>query len=339
MTVKTNSFQQEFFAKLQGKFSDDRAAMIRAIGDQLHVGRDAVYRRLRGETPLTGEEMIALARLYNICLDPVNTSDIPKMHYPDGAVEITSEAEYFRDVLMRSEMMAALDDVRVDYATPELPLFYELNTPVLLAYKTYVYGLTTWNFSKWKDVPFRPELIDPEVQQIANRLQRVLYSFPARELWSAGILDITLREIEHGVQVGYLIDDAMVGEMFRELEETIKHMESMTRIGKRFPPGERPAADSPDFRVYHNEMTNTNNVILIRSPQQSVVYTTFVNPNYLFSSDARVINQMQTWFDNLVASSNVLSADTGKYAVTYFKGLRKKVADTKNRIQVMNSII
>lgn len=337
MTATNNNHQQSFFVELSAKFKT-KGEMIQTIGQILHVGRDAVYRRLRGETLLSADELISLARKFSISLDPQTKEELPQMHYPDGAVVIESEVQYFRDVLQRSKMMATLPGVEIDYATPELPLFYELYTPTLLAYKTYVYGMTTWNFDKWKGVAFQPELVDPEIEEIADELLEILYKFPARELWSVGILDVTLREIEHGVEVGYLNDEEVIKSMFEELELTIQHMEAMTRAGKRFPPNGTYTNESPDFRVYHNEMTNTNNVIIVKSKVQSIVYTTFVNPNYLFSMDERVLNQMQTWFDNLIESSNVLSASSSKHTITYFNRLRKKVADTKLRIKGLNSL-
>lgn len=337
MTIKTNNYQQEFFTELSKQFPK-KGDMISAISDILHVGPDAVYRRLRGDTVLGTNELIKLARHYGISLDPKTRDEIPHMYYPDGAVTVTSEVDFYRQVLKRSEMLPYMDGVEIDYATPELPFFYELNSPVLLAYKTYVYGLTTWNFEKWKGKNFSPNLVDPEVQRIADRLLDVLYALPTREMWSVGILDITLREIEHGVAVGYLSDKTLIETMFVELNETVNHMEAMTKAGKRFPPNGTYTDDSPDFRVYHNELTNTNNVIIINNPIQPVVYTTFVNPNFLFSNDERVLKQIQTWFNNLVESSNVMNSDSAKYTNAYFNKLRRKIEDTKLRAEVLSDL-
>lgn len=338
MTAKTNNYQRTFFDNLSKKFSK-KADMISAVSDLLHVGRDAVYRRLRGDTVLSADEMIHLARHFDISLDLQKRDEIPRMYYPEGKVTMTSEVDFYRRLLERSEMVLLLDDVKIDYASPELPIFYELYSPTLLAYKTYVYGITAWNFDKWKGKKFDPKLIDPQVYAMADRLLEILYSMPAREMWSIGILDITLREIEHGVSVGYLNDKQLIDTIFEELDEIVNHMEVMARAGKRIPFKGEYQDDQPDFRVYHNEMTNTNNVIIIKSPVQSIVYTTFVNPNFLFSDDARVLHQIQAWFDNLIDSSNVMNADSAKYINIYFNKLHKKIEDTKLRVKVLSSLM
>jgi len=179
--------------------------------------------------------------------------------------------------------------------------------------------MTSWNFAKWKGVEFRPQLIDPEVFEIAQRILPYICRLPGRELWSVGILDVTLRQIEHAVDVGRLVDRKLIERMFLEVEMIISHMETMTKYGKRFMPGTVPNDDCPDFSVYHNEMTNTNNVIIIKSPERSFVISTLVNPDYIISTDERIQRKMEIWFENLIENSDALIADSGKYKYIYFR--------------------
>lgn len=259
------------------------------------------------------------------------------MYYPAGnEAKFPSEKDYFLSLEKQIVLAKTIPGARVDYATSELPLFYELYSPTLLAYKTYLFGLTTWNFEKWKGKSFSVDLIDPEIYEIAERSLKAAYSFPSRELWSIDILDVTLRRIEHGVQTGYLSAPHLVERMFSEIEVIIQHMEDMVREGKRFVPSEKPTKESPDFRVYHNELSNTNSVVIVDSKLQSIVFSTLITPNYLVTYDERIVKQMKLWFNNLLDKANVLSADSAKYTTTYFHNLRRKVGNTKQRIEVMN---
>lgn len=335
MKFSRENFQADFFLRLSRRF-ESRTEMVSEIGEVLHVGRDAVYRRLRGDTTLSAQELINLSRHYKIRLDG-GKSGRPQMYYPAGnEANATSEKDYFLSLEKQIVLAKTMTEATVDYATPELPLFYELYSPTLLAYKTYLFGLTTWNFEKWKGKNFSMDLIDPEIYEIAERSMKAAYSFPSRELWSIGILDVTLRRIEHGVQIGYLNDPGLVETMFNEIEAIVQHMEDMTRLGKRFVPSEKPTEESPDFRVYHNELSNTNSVIIVDSKLQCIVFSTLVTPNYLVTYDERIANQMKLWFNNLLERANVLSADSAKYTATYFHNLRRNIGNTKQRIEVMN---
>lgn len=324
-----NEFQKSFFKQLESQFSK-RGDMVNALSDVLNVGRDAVYRRLRGDTALSADELMLLARKYSISLD--GKQERAKMTgIPVGLSQINSEIEYFAGLERQILMLSEIPEVTMDYATPELPIFYELLMPTLLAFKTYVYGLTSWNFKKWKGKEFRMELIDPEVFTIAQRILAPLCNLPGRELWSVGILDVTLRQIEHAVDVGRLVDHQLTEKMFSELERVISHMEAMTEGGKRFLPGASPTDESPDFCVYHNEMTNTNSIIIIKSEEQSFVVSTFLNPDYVIVNDERVQKKMERWMENLIDNSDVLIADSSKYKERYFNQLRRSVAAARQR--------
>jgi hypothetical protein len=327
----SNNFQQSFFKQLEEQFTK-RGEMVNELSDTLNVGRDAVYRRLRGDTTLSADELMLLARKYDINLDA--KQEVSKtIDFSNTLYQINSEVEYLQDVERQINSVSSLKGVRMDYATPELPLFYVLLMPTLLAFKMYVYGLTSWDFSKWKGGNFRPELMDPEIYKIAQRALPPLCKLPGRELWSVGILDVTLRQIEHAVDVGRLIDFELVKRMFSEVEGIIDHMEAMTECGKRFLPGTVPTDKSPNFCVYHNELTNTNNVIIVKSEEGSFVLSTFVNPDYIISTDERIQKRMETWFENLIENSDVLIANSGKYKEQYFSQLRRLSAVTKQRIE------
>lgn len=331
-----NSFQLWFFDRLASRF-EKRGDMVQELAKTLNIGRDAIYRRLRGDTILSADELIFLARKYYISLDE-NVNETPQLIYPSAIQEINSELDYYQEFEQQCLMLTSITDVSIDHATPELPIYYDLFTPTLFAFKTYVYGLTTWNLKKWKKLPFKPDLIHPEVFEIAERLLDPIFKLPGRELWSVGILDITLRQVEHAVEVGRLNDLSLAKKMFNEIEMTISHMEEMTRCGKRFVPGRQPQESDPDFRVYHNEMTNTNNVIIIKSSHYSAVFSTFINPNFIISTDERIQAKMETWFENLVENSSPLDASSGKYNEKFFVRLRRIVAASWQRIDVALSL-
>ena len=204
----SETFQNWFFKQLEQKF-DKRGKMVYAICNSLNLGRDAIYRRLRGDTALTAEEMLTLAREFDIQLNNPETcpNSRQQIDYPNGVNQVNNELEYYQQLEEQYTEVLQLKGLEIDYASPELPFYYEFSTPTLLAFKTYIYGLTSWNFNKWREVTFRPELIDPKMFEITDRLMPLLFNVPGRDLWSVGILDVTLRQIEHAVDMLHHIFD------------------------------------------------------------------------------------------------------------------------------------
>ncbi len=337
MNEANESYQHRFFERLVGRFGS-RSEMVQAVAEDLHLGRDAIYRRLRGDTSLTADEMMCLAEIYHLRPEGAAAAGgegvAPCLRYPEDRAPIRDEFDYFVQLQNRWTKLRRLPEANFDLASPELPMHYEFSTPVLRAFKIYMFGLTTWNLEKWKYRPFSTDLVPDELHQLVEGIVRDHYAIPARELWSVGVLDVTLRQISYVAQVGRFADRADVGRIFAELYEIIDHLERMVRIGKRFPPGGEPAPDSSRLRVYHNELSNTSNVVLVKSRIRPFLFTTLVTPNYVATSDPEMCSEAQQWFDNLVEHGNPLHAEGEKYAAQYFDYLRNLVRKYDERTRI-----
>ncbi|MBC6993090.1 hypothetical protein QWY85_14670 [Neolewinella lacunae] len=338
MTASQNRFQRAFFERLSEKFPS-RSDMVVSLGEVLHVGRDAVYRRMRGETVLSADELMLLSETFGVEAMPNGKRpSLPTMSYFQSEDRETSEQTYFIDLRKQSDLFLALPGINVDYASPELLIHYELMFPVLRSFKIFMYGITTWGLHKWKDQRFSSDLIPPATHALIDGIVRDAYRVPGRELWSIGILDVTLRQISYMYQVGRFAHPQDLETIFAELEAILDHLEAMARSGKRFYPGETPNEDSPTFRVYHNELSNTNNTIIIHSNTKNYLFSTLVNPSFLASRDPRILSDVVRWFDNLVEHANSLNAESGKYNTQYFGKLRQQLRATRETIRFGSGI-
>ena len=337
MNKQRSNYQQAFFERLRKRFSS-RSELVQEVAEVLHVGKDAVYRRLRGDTALTADEMMLLAETYHLRTEIKGEREVPTLRYPDDRYPIRNEFDHFLQLRRRWEELKRLPGASFDFASPELPMYYELSTPMLRSFKIFMFGLTTWNLEKWKDRTFSPSLIDDELHRIVEETIRQHYSVPARELWSVGVLDVTLRQLNYMAQIGRFERAEHIDQIFEELLTIVNHLEQMVRTGKRFPLGEEPQVSSPDFRVYHNELSNTSNVVLVKSSIRPFLFTTLVTPNYIATSNAELCAEVQSWFDNLVEHGNALHAESGKYAAQYFGYLRNEVKQYRERLQARQSI-
>ena len=329
---RSSSYQQIFFDRLTRKFPS-RSELVREVAQVLHVGRDAVYRRLRGDTALTADELMLLAETYDVdtSLPNVQHPRVPTLRYPESREFVRDEYDHFIHLQKRLEEMKKLPNASFDLATPELPMYYEMALPMLLSFKVFMFGITTWNLEKWKHRQFSPDLIDERLHVTAGGVIRNHYTVPARELWSVGILDVTLRQIRYLDQVGRFSNREHVHQLYDELLQVIDHLERMVRLGKRFPLGQEPTDDSPALRVYHNELSNTSNIVLVKSPVRNYLFTTLVTPNYVATADPELVEEVQYWFDNLVEHGSALHSEAGKYAAQYFGYLRRQVYEQQEQ--------
>lgn len=334
MNEANPSYQHQFFERLAERFPS-RSALVHAVAEDLHVGRDAIYRRLRGDTALTADEMMRLAEIYHLRtpISPPRAEQASSLRYPDDHGPIRNEFDYFNQLHHRLEKLRRLPGARIDHASPDLPLHYELSMPVLRSFKIFIFGITTWNLEKWKGRPFSTELTGDALHRLVETTVQQQYSMPTREIWSVGALDVTLRQVNYMAQIGGFANPDDLEQIFSELYRLVDHLEQQVRFGRRFPPGTRPGPGAPDFRVYHNELSSTNNIVLVNSDIRPFLFSSLLTPNYVASSDPDLCAEAQTWFDNLVERGSALH-ETGKYAAQYFGYLRNLIRRYEERSRV-----
>ncbi|OAV46286.1 hypothetical protein [Lewinella sp. 4G2] len=304
--------------------------MAKRLTSILSISSDAVYRRIRGDTALTTDELFELQRHFHVNLTDSASAGMFEFNFAER--EIKSPGDYVDQLEARMAMVKELTGLRLLIANPGLPFFHEMIWPRLFAFKLYIYGSTVWNFSGWQDLKFKPEVIDQKVLDRAFAIGEYSYTVPGIELWTLGILHATLDQIEFMHLAGKFADDEQADLLLRELSSLVDHLAEMSSTGRKFVPGADPEQGAL-FSPAHNELANNDNVVVIESDQATTLFATFITPNFLQTVNPTVVGLTQKWFHGIDALSTPLGATAGRQRGWYFKRLRKQLKDVRNRIE------
>ncbi|MBL7804262.1 MAG: hypothetical protein JNL02_11040 [Saprospiraceae bacterium] len=327
------SLQQKIFDLILSRYAR-RADAVSALCALLDTTKDPVYRRLRGDTPLTPDELALLARHYHLSLDAVvyGQGDNLLCNFNAFSQQVRDFADYLQGYVTDLEKMRRLTDLHLYYASAEIPVMTYHFLPELICFKLYIWGRTTWNLHYLRQRPFDFELLTPPVLRLSKAVLDHYLHLPSTELWSLNIADNTLSQIEYHVTSGGFSksSDALV--LCDKLLVWAAHMKEMAASGRKFPLGSHPSESSCVFSLYHNELVFTNNTALAVSDAGKAVYSAFCNPNFIKSSDPKLCDYTRNWFDSVIAKSNPISQSAEKSRDWFFQGLAKKIERVKNRI-------
>ncbi len=331
----TNSFQVKLFNAIIAQFPK-RSEAVDAIGETLSLAKDAVYRRLRGVTVLTPDQLAELARQFNISIDAlVGDTDAVFFTYNIFSTGIKDFEQFLMGYYRELEQATRIKGYRFYYASVELPLFQALFFPELIAFKLFIWGRTALDMEYLKDMKFDFSVTPYPVLKLIEEMMQMYITIPSTELWSQNIIDNTLNQIEYYVSCGSFKNnqDALV--LCDRLTGLTHHMQLMAEAGRKFPRGLKPKdAKGAAFDLYHNEMVHTNNTILSVSPLGNVLYTTLSNPNFLRSTDQPLCEYMESWFRRIIAKSNSISNHAEKNRDWFFNRMRHKIEQSRQRIRV-----
>ncbi|MEM8909505.1 MAG: hypothetical protein AAGD05_16785 [Bacteroidota bacterium] len=330
-----NTLQDQFLEAILARYPK-RSVAVETLSELLGTGKDAVYRRLRGDTLLTPNEMRLLARQFNISLDALifDQSNIVCFSYNFFEQPIKDFRAYLDGILQYLEHTTQLPDAQVYYASAEIPFFYYCFFPELIAFKLYVWGRTIWDLPYLRNRPFDFDLLPYADLQLASKTLELYRQLPSTEHWSMNLMDFTLSQIEYHVISGAFRNTADALRLCELLSELTQHLQAMARHGRKFHHQAAPESGRADgFVLYHNEMVYSNNTILVKTQGEKMLFTTHGNPNFLRSTDQKICDYTEDWFLRMGRKSEQISAQSEKTRAWFFNVLKRRIEQTKSRIE------
>jgi len=331
-----NTFQKQFLESILERYPKKSEA-VGALCSLLHIGKDAVYRRLRGYTILSADELALLAKTFNISIDSqlTNQTDSVVFSYHPFSSAISSFEDYFVNVAKDLGSLAQSSDVKLYYASTEIPIFYYFLYPELITFKLYIWGRTAWGFDYLEKKPFDFDVVPYPIIRQTDTLLDFYLAIPTVELLNINIINNTLSQIEYCVTSGSFanIDDAIL--LCDKLVAMLAHIEYMGMKGFKMPLNGKSNESGKSYDLFYNELVYTNNTILIKNKEEAkAVYTSFGNPNFLKSTDARICAYTEEWFLKIMSKSEVISVHGAKSRATYINRLSRQIKAVKSRIEM-----
>jgi hypothetical protein len=330
------NFQTKFFERLFECYPK-RSEAIDRFEVLLGMSRNPVYRRIRCETILHPDELYILAKAHNISMDALmgmgqNQNEVVFI-FNSFSNKINSFEDFIQTLIQTIEGIKYIHEGEVFYASSEIPVFYQTMLPNFFSFKMYVWARTAWNFPHFKNLPFHFDVIPKSVRLRYNEVYDMYKMLPSTELWSSGIFENTLSQIEHHLEANLFADpkDALV--LLEELYATCDHMRQMAIAGQKYAYQGHKESGSP-LILYHNEMVHTNNTILFVSPSVKLLFSTICNPNFIMSRDQRICDFTLDWFKSIMSNSSLISQTNERMRNRFFDGILRKIDIMRKKTEV-----
>jgi len=330
------NFQDQIFEQIIAQFPRKTDA-VEELAQYFSVGKDAIYRRMRGDTILSPEELKALAKKYSFSLDALafQHPDLVFFSFNSFTRRVESFEDYLLEIYKNIETARLLPGIEIYYSSAEIPIFYYCYFPELISFKLYVWGRTVWNLKYLDAQPFHFDMMGAKTQNLTSELLQKYNYLPSTEFWSSSIMNNTLSQIEWLVTSGDFANPEEALALCDVLIELNHHMRNMTKARKKFGMKVHPEEAKTPFSLYHNEMIFTTNMIYVKSDVAKIVFSTFKSPNFLRSVDRRLCNHIDDWFQNIKRKSTQLTGGQEKQQNWFFNTMEKKILSTRKRIELL----
>lgn len=327
--------QNQFIQKLKESIPANHS-LVEEMADLLKISTDSAYRRIRGETALTIDEVTLLCGHYRIPFDFTGntgtaTSSVT-FTYNHLSADIGNFEAYLTNVAAHMKQIRLSDPKEIIWAAEDIPIFHHFRYPTLLAFKLFYWSKSILNVSEFENQKFDTKVVP---QQIIDKVHEIYESYnqiPSIEIWSEDTLNSTLKQVEYYSGSGLFLSKADALEVIDEVEKMIAGIERQAAHSLKFK-GEAPDANSnTPFALYHSDLMIGNNTITTRAGNSRVTYLSLNTFNSMATASEGFNDETDRWIKNIIRKSNLISGVSEKQRFRFFKMMYEKIAKTKERI-------
>ena len=325
--------QQLLFNHIKGLLPQ-HLTLVDVIADVLHISNDSAYRRIRGEKPISLDEVRVLATHFKISVDQL-------LHLQSDAFlfsgKFTNNSDYKYEKWLESvayflQMFQSFTPKHLHYLVKEIPFYYYFMVPEIAAFKAFFFMKSILYYEDLKTVKFSVTDDHSQHQELMQKCCHLYALLPSTEVWSIEDITSTLHQIEFYRVTGLLKSnkDAMV--LLDKMSILIDHLEKQAEFGVKLRQGQEPSTSTVPFKMFVNELIMGDNMQLIQMGNKYLTGINYGVINFLTTTDETFNTYIKTIFDNIIQKSTLISEVNEKERLLFFNRLRAKVQQAKQLI-------
>lgn len=322
-TSKTqpNSGIQEHFIEKFRKALPPGIGPAEEIADILDVSIDSAYRRMRGETELTIDEIYKITKKHAISVDEVfsNSRDTVTFAY----TKLTDSGENFETYLNRIinhlKSINKFDNKKVYYVAEEIPLFYSFFSKKFTDFKLFYWQRSVLNVPEYQQIKFQYGIIPQHLIDLAHNVYLEYLSVPSVEVWTEETVYTGLRQVRFYLDSG-IISKEIALELFEEYRKTIEMVQKFAETGRK-----NISDKSETYTLYSSEVVLGTNCIYVVMGDSRYSYISFNTLNSLTTNNPEFCEETEHWLRNVEKKSTLISGISEKQRYQFFSQMYKHI--------------
>ena len=304
------------------------------IAQVLNISTDSAYRRLRGEKPITFDDISKLSARYRISVDRF-------LHLQSNTFIFTGRLdhasadfidEYLNNMYQQFEFMRGFDNKHIYFLPNDIAPFMYFQFPELAAFTFFYYMKSLLNLDHMKDLKFSAKNINDAHVELGKKVQDSFNHIPSTEIWGTDTIDSILRHISFYRDTHVFETKEDIFCVYDRLEDLITHIEKQAELGFKFTYGQQYTKNTAPFRLFFNDLITGDNSVLAEIGNKKITYINHNLINFMFTRDEHFNNYTNDTFQNAIRKSTQISQVGEKTRTRFFKMLRKKIQVQRDAI-------
>jgi hypothetical protein len=338
--MNSAELQQVFFSTLKNVIPPN-ISMVDEIADILGIGYDSVYRRIRGEKPITLGELKTLCDHYQISLDQVlQLNNDSVVFQAPGINNDVNFAGYLSGVLAEFRFFNSFPNTEMHYLCKDLPIWHFFMFPEIAAFKLFCWIKTIQNHPDFQHKVFSlSEFSFDDLYKTGQQILSEYNKIPSVELWSYETINSTFNQIQYYRDAKLFGNPDDLDRVLTSFNKMLAHIRDEAEEGMKYLPGLTSVSSRGPYKLYINEVLLGNNTTLISLDKTVYCYINYNGLNYFKTKDTRFTSRSMQHFNTLMSRSTLISGTGEKYRNKFFNWLEEKMSKLSVRETYLNILM
>ncbi len=326
--METNQLQQQLFNYLK-ELLPPHLSMVDELCDLLDLSADSVYRRIRGEKPISLTELKKICSHYHLSIDQLLQLENETVIFtaPGLNSKQVSMKDYLQNGLKQLKHFNSFKHTSLHYICKDSPIWYFYLFPALAAFKTFFWSKTIYDEPELQSKQFSmDEFSYPDCFAIGQQMLREHARFDTTEIWNNETMHSTISQIAYYRDSGNFKSAADFEAVIQALFQTLDHLQLQADKGVKFMPGDTEVSYKGPINVFINELIIGNNTFVFSLDGQKIAMMAHSAINYVSTRDKRFADKTDIYFNTLISRSTLISKTGERERNRFFNTIRDKVS-------------
>lgn len=324
-TPDSASPQHSFLEQVRSRLPSN-VSFADELAEILNISRDSAYRRIRGETVLSLDEVKRLYDRFGISLDVIlsDSSQMVTFHrrvvdYADYTLE-----KWLTSVLKNLDFLRSFEDHEMIFSAKDIPIFHYFRLPQLSSFKLFFWMKTLLGHPELEQQRFSAAAVPKELVALANRVWSKYSSLHTVEIWNEEAVYDTLKQIEFYQECSLFQSREEPLLLCDQLTQLIGQVKEEASAGKK--------SEGGKFGMYNNEILIADNTVFARMGSRRSVYVNQNSLNLLLTFQEPFCSQTELYLQNLMKKSTQISVTGERERNRFFKNMGDRIAAFKLKL-------
>ena len=302
-------------------------SLVDEIADLLCISNDSAYRRIRGEKPISIEELQKLATRYKISLDQffhLQTDSFIFTGKLANAVDHVFE-KWMENLLQQVMFINSFQHKHMYFLAKDVPLMQQFLSPELTCFKSFFWRKSILHYEDLKGQKFSLNNIDSKHIELGKKIIDAYNQIPSTDIWNIESINSTIRQIEFYREANAFDTKEDRVKLYEAVFKLIDHIEKQADHGAKFAMDEKPGPDSAAYNLFNNELILGDNTVLAELNNLKITFLNHSVINFVGTQDERFNAHVFDNLQNLIKKSTQLSKVGEKERIRFFHRIREKI--------------